>query len=571
MKGSFILILIFFLGLAGRCQILQKDLVSIDHLMNAKRYEEAKLLVEHVEGNLKSSDDSVDGEYNFLELKYRQARILDELQLAPEKTLQILYGIIDRAEKANQYDLCCRIYLLMALSHEKVSNFSLTKKYLDLAFEKIQQYQLESKYSTYCIRRSSYDRYINDHASSFFFAKEAERTAPKWNNKGDLSDAYLILGAYYNRVKDYESSLKYSFLHLNSTREDTITAKRGYQFNNISRKYLNLENFELALLYSDSARAYYNQFKPDSKYNHDKLRSEIFEVLGKNDSALFYYKKFHQNWNNVFQEEQDIKSKNIEERYQSDKQKQTIENKESQVLFITILLLVITLATALVILQNARIKTKNKTINLQLSELSKLLEQKQVLLSELQHRVKNNLQHVISILDIQKESLDFNSIDEIIRENQNRIHSVALLHKKLDVSENVNDVDVFRYVAELADLVISSYDDRQKKISHTVKSDVGLMSIELALPLGLIITELASNSMKHAFKKKNVGVISIEVSHDAESNRYKFNYSDNGIGFDFNATNSKGLGQEIIKGLIDQLDGEVITNNSNGFEITIYF
>lgn len=114
-----------------------------------------------------------------------------------------------------------------------------------------------------------------------------------------------------------------------------------------------------------------------------------------------------------------------------------------------------------------------------------------------------------------------------------------------------------------------SYDNHKKKISLNIKCDVDTISIEKALPLGLILTELVSNSMKHAFKKQNIGIITIEITKNEAGNIIY--YADNGIGFDFNKTNEKGLGQEIIKGLIDQLDGTVGFQNDHGFEISISF
>jgi two-component sensor histidine kinase len=229
------------------------------------------------------------------------------------------------------------------------------------------------------------------------------------------------------------------------------------------------------------------------------------------------------------------------------------------------------MATVLLIRKNKKINAQNKVISKQLEELMRLLEQKQVLLSELQHRVKNNLQHVISILEIQKESVDFNNIDELIRGNQNRIHSMALLHKKLNVSENVNDVDLSRYITELSELVKDSYNSYKKKINLNINCEIKEMSIEKALPLGLIVVELVSNSMKHAFKSRSIGIITISIKKNNDAQKNILYYSDNGGGFNFNTTTAKGLGIEIIKGLIDQLDGTVETKQGQGFELSIYF
>lgn len=219
----------------------------------------------------------------------------------------------------------------------------------------------------------------------------------------------------------------------------------------------------------------------------------------------------------------------------------------------------------------AILQEKNKEISIQKDEIEKTMEQKQILLSELQHRVKNNLQYVISILEIQKESVNHSNIDDLIKSNQNRIHSIALLHKKLNVSESVNEVDLKRYVTELAELVKNSYEVKEKNVSLFITCEIPVLSITKALPLGLIVVELVSNSMKHAFKNQPHGIINIEVKHDVITKKSCLHYIDNGVGFDFINVETKGLGVEIMKGLIDQLNGTIETQHKKGFELKICF
>ncbi|MEZ4902293.1 MAG: histidine kinase dimerization/phosphoacceptor domain -containing protein [Spirosomataceae bacterium] len=142
----------------------------------------------------------------------------------------------------------------------------------------------------------------------------------------------------------------------------------------------------------------------------------------------------------------------------------------------------------------------------------------------------------------------------MIRNNQNRIHSIALLHKKLNIDESVSDVDLKRYISELSQLVKDSYNTANKNVNLYITCKVESLSISKALPVGLIVVELVSNSMKHAFDKQSNGIINIEVTKDEKNNRNKLHYVDNGVGFDFNKTDFKGLGVEIMKGLIDQLN-----------------
>lgn len=220
---------------------------------------------------------------------------------------------------------------------------------------------------------------------------------------------------------------------------------------------------------------------------------------------------------------------------------------------------------------NSLLLDKNKEIILQKSEIEKTIEQKQILLSELQHRVKNNLQYVISILEIQKESINFSNIDDLIKNNQNRIHSIAMLHKKLNVDDSVNDVEVNRYVNELADLVKDSYVNEKKDVELQVNCELQSLPISKAMPIGLIIVELVSNSMKYAFTPEKKGLIKITISEEEGTKIKKLHYADNGVGYDFNNAHSKGLGVEIIKGLIDQLNGTIETNNQSGFALSISF
>lgn len=148
---------------------------------------------------------------------------------------------------------------------------------------------------------------------------------------------------------------------------------------------------------------------------------------------------------------------------------------------------------------------------------------------------------------------------------------MAYLHKKLDVYENAKNVDLKKYVEELSHLVKEYYENDQKKIKMNILCEIDKLSLDKALPIGLIFVELFSNSMKHAFRDKETGQICIELIPTQIQETYQFNYSDNGAGYDFNQTNQKGLGVEIIKGFIQQLDAEVSTDSTNGFQFNLTF
>lgn len=545
------------------------EIKKIDSLIKYNLFDIAQRKTDSLYKQLNSSRQQKKYNAQILEVRFRHALLLDRQDRSSVEPLQILLELIGKTEAEHLHSLSYRTYLMIALAYEKADHLELTNKYLNKAYRSYKANNLEALYSTYCIRRSSYYRFINELDSSLYYASKAKEYAARYDIENDLMDSYILLGAFSHRNKDYKKALEYSFPLLKYRLKTNDRNSVASVYNNISRNYLRLNDFPKALLYSDSAYAFYNELPLSYKYSLPELRFEIFDALNNTNSAYYYFKQYHNDFLLLSEQEEKLNIKKLEEQYQNDKKEAVIKRKNQQMIFVAGLLVVIIIATVLLARKNRKINSQNKVINKQVIELTKILEQKQVLLSELQHRVKNNLQHVISILEIQKESVDFNNIDELIRGNQNRIHSMALLHKKLNVTDNVNEVDLKRYITELSELVKDSYNDHKKKISLNVSCEIDKIFIEKALPLGLIIVELVSNSMKHAFLKRNVGIITIEITK-AQAGTQLY-YADNGDGFDFDETNEKGLGMEIIKGLIDQLSGTAVTKSKNGFELTVYF
>lgn len=233
----------------------EKELKEIDSLIIYNHFEIAEKRTEILSKKLQNNKKY---KKHFLETKFRQALILDKKNESPAKQLQLLLKIKDEAETENLFPLMYRIYLLIALSHEKSNNFDLTKKYLDKAFATYKKHRLDSIFSTYCIRNSSYLRFINESDSSFYYAKKANEFAKKYDNEEDLKDSYILLGNFESRKENYLESLKYYYLlldYIKSLNKYLI----GVGYNNISRVYLKMQDIPKALLYNDSAYIYYEE------------------------------------------------------------------------------------------------------------------------------------------------------------------------------------------------------------------------------------------------------------------------------------------------------------------------
>jgi PAS domain S-box-containing protein len=200
------------------------------------------------------------------------------------------------------------------------------------------------------------------------------------------------------------------------------------------------------------------------------------------------------------------------------------------------------------------------------------LKEKEVLLKEIHHRVKNNLQIISSLLNLQSESIKDTRILDIFKEGQNRIDSMALIHEKLYQSEDLDRVDFPEYIQELASNLYYSYEAGSKDIALTINVDNVQLGIDTAIPCGLIINELVSNSLKYAFPSGRSGEIIIDL-HWQDDTELILRVSDNGIGFPQNIDfkNTKSLGLQLVIALTNQLDGNIELNRDIGTEFKLKF
>ena len=205
------------------------------------------------------------------------------------------------------------------------------------------------------------------------------------------------------------------------------------------------------------------------------------------------------------------------------------------------------------------IKEKNQ-VNI---ELQKSIKEKDVLLAEVHHRVKNNLAVVSGLLDLQNVFVKEKVISDILKDSKNRIKSIALLHEKLYVHKDLDKIDVKEYINELIYFIKLSY--QQKSINIQIEADIESiqLSMETALPFSLLVNELITNSYKHAFFGKEEGKINIDFKTEGEFLMFK--YKDDGLGFDFDEKLKKdSIGTNLINAFASQLNGEFINNTKLG-------
>ncbi len=206
--------------------------------------------------------------------------------------------------------------------------------------------------------------------------------------------------------------------------------------------------------------------------------------------------------------------------------------------------------------------------------LQKSLKEKEVLLMEIHHRVKNNLQIITSLLSLQSSRVKDEETLEIFRTSQDRVRSMALLHEKLYKSKDIHRINIREYFEDLINYLMTSYNQVNKVNLKLQILDVQV-DINLSITLGLIINELISNSIKHAFKGKNSGEIYVELSRTGRRDELQLIVADNGIGFpkDFNIEKSDSLGLELVRTLVVQHDGKfkMLRDHLTKFIITLQY
>jgi two-component sensor histidine kinase len=370
--------------------------------------------------------------------------------------------------------------------------------------------------------------------------------------KQGIAYSLNIIGALKFKQMDYEEAEKYCFRSLQMAREigypvlirnaSEILSKVYKAQNNYARAY------EMQVLFKQMADSINNQATQQAS-----VKKQMQYEFEKKEAVA-----------------------NAEHRSEMEKQNAAAEEKSRRQKIITWSIaggLFLVIVFAGFIFRSLRETRKQKVIIEKQKQLvEKSNHEKELLLKEVHHRVKNNLQVVSSLLSLQAHNVTDPSTLEMLNQGQTRVRSMTLVHQKLYQTGNFSGIDFGDYLEQLISYISEMYHDRPGEILCSVSTSVKHFNIDTATPLGLIITELLSNSYKYAFKNKKDGKINISITA-AGSNKFLLVYSDNGIGLPAGLVieNASTLGLELVTMLTKQLSGTVKTFNRDGAVFEIYF
>ncbi len=396
--------------------------------------------------------------------------------------------------------------------------------------------------------------------SALYYISKSFAINSSINSESDLAYDYNVFGSIYIELKNWTSAIinlekAYELVEKDILSENRLDILRqlGYAYHEKGDHEKSADYFMEFFIQNDSFKIS-NQ---TSFIENELIRYELFA-----DSIKIAQLKL----------EQDLESAKKENTALSNQ-----INFRNYTYAIVILLLLISLIAILFISARRRLSQTMQheaVLQVQNEELKRTLiskEEKEVLLKEVHHRVKNNLQIINSLIRLQSNFMNAKNFKEKLVETENRIRSMALIHEKLYKTGNLASLSVRNYIEELAINILESYENHNVNIKLKFDLEDREYGIDTLIPLGLIINEVLSNAIKHAFYERSEGNIWISIHSNGPISHMKI--KDDGIGADltFDELKEDSLGLELIDSLTDQLDGKLDLNTETGFEYSFEF
>ncbi|RAR75310.1 two-component sensor histidine kinase [Flavobacterium aciduliphilum] len=475
-------------------------------------------------------------------------------------------------------------------------NWDKATEYSDLILQlaaKLENLDIQTKSLLYTTVAAAYNG-AKLYTKGLKYALKANKINLDIGNLEIIVNNLNVLTELYSSLKQTDLAIKYCKIILQYPVSDKYKLEA---YNLLAKNYQIKKNYKSALYYQTKSVGIVNMLN-----NSDRCSNEIYRVLYKDlatiqyllgdyTNAYRYLLKYTELNNKVVKNEKekdinalllkfDSKEKKIRLKQleiQNKNKELTLKNQKYYLVLITSLLLASILILIILIIFYLKIYKKNKLILSQKNNLENFSKQvndslnvKNVLLKELHHRVKNNMQIIMSLLNIQAKESKNKSIQEFVTKAEDRIQSMSLIHRSLYESESVDKIDFKNYLEQLLVHFENARLNSGQTISIAIDIDSIYFDIITAIPLGLIINELLLNVYKHAFPNNFKGSISI-IFEKIDEKEYIIYFKDNGVGY--SESHSKNtLGLELVEMLIKQLQGTFVKlTDVQGTHYKIFF
>lgn len=417
--------------------------------------------------------------------------------------------------------------------------------------------------------------------TAIFYLNKALPLAQKFNVASDIYSIKLNTAFCYN-----DKHLYYQAVELFKGLDDTLyTHSDEYPLFILGKgqAFLGAKQFAEAYTYLSKALTLtYTKSKIEYAGIVNKSLSEYYEQNNNYALALQHFKKYKTLYDSQYVESNTKNVDALATKYKTKEKEQEIEllNKESllkdlqlkekkrTILLNTLGLILITIVAGGTFHMYRSKRKTNKELEEKNNIISVSLKEKEILLKEIHHRVKNNLQVISSLLNLQSKNISDEKALQALNEGKNRVRSMALIHQNLYRDDNLMGVDVQQYIQKLIESLFTSYNIELDKIALQTNIDKLQLDVDTVIPLGLILNELISNALKYAFEFTDKGILQIDLL--MVNNQLLLRVKDNGKGMnkdDFKT--SQSMGYKLIQSFLQKLNATMNIDAENGTNIEL--
>ncbi|MDX1913034.1 MAG: histidine kinase dimerization/phosphoacceptor domain -containing protein [Saprospiraceae bacterium] len=470
------------------------------------------------------------------------------------------------AEAAKDDKLLCRIYIglgklgLISENNAAASeNIRLAEQSCGACRDTLSLGRVLMQKGIIKIKEGKLEEAIEWFKTSSAFHLTGKDTIGSTNALAKLGNVLERQGRYAEATPYYIELYNKSSTHPNEVRHLTANIY-------LTANYLYLNQPDKAMFHNDKVKQIARHLGVDFEYaqalRYDALILRSQGQFAQAFDALEHYIFFYQD--TLMNKEQLKQAENIKAQYESEKKENQIalQKEELKVQNLRFWALLTGLVLALIgggilFFLARRLRQRNR--------------EKEFLIKEIHHRVKNNLQILSSLLHLQSRQITDHTALDAVREGQNRVDAMGLIHQKLYMGDHVARVEMRAYLDQLARNMLDSFGINDGRVRIETQLDELFLDVDTAIPLGLIINELLTNSLKYAFPGERSGVIVVALEK-GEKGRLQLRVSDNGIGQDANAQTESGFGANLVKMLSKKLKGRVESSSGpDGFRTDIQF
>jgi len=534
----------------------------------------------------------------------------DTFELIATRGLEIALQFKDSTQISNAYRILADRAILLAEIPKAITNLLVGIKHIPAnkkvptanfalllsdCFESLGDYSKALIYAEQAINQLKNTRYLsfqhsvyNQLAGLYASIGDSPIAENYWNKCLDYyqekEEWNKILNVYNRKLSHYLSLKEDPKIDINYNKIQTI------DFSNVDEQTLNFTNRTLTKYYFHKgnlvkAKEVLEKWKatkdlvarPENQIEYLHYKSLISESSGQYNKSIELLHKANSKIDDIKSKKQSDLVYLLESEYhQAEKETEiNLLEHQNEVIQFKVNLRKVFLFLSSIFLCIAALLTflfykRNKTIRLQKEKIRKALIEKNILLEEIHSRVKNSLQTISSILKLQSRTMKDGVAAEAIKEGQNRVNSMAIIHENLFLENNTSQINIKTYIDHLLEELFKSYNVESNKIRLEKKVMSGIINVDKIIPIGLILNELVSNALKHAFKGKEKGILRVEFLKS--KNEFQLAVIDNGIGISTNnSSGEQGFGTRIIKAFAKKLNANVSRTSGAGTSVVVSF